>query len=123
MGLPLMLQLAAAMLQVPLHKLRPGRNQIADCQEVTRYCHAAQFSGGRPEPAMAQYLEWHMSQVGAKDALLQQRLFAALSHLRQHAPPDSFQKASRYLQSLIEALPVTSCQAGRAQLVEVVHGL
>lgn len=44
---------------------------------------------------MAQYLEWHMSQTGARDALLQQRLFAALSLLRQHAPTDTFQKASR----------------------------
>ena len=65
-------------------------------------CGVMQFSGGRPEQAMAQYLEWHMSQVGAKDALLQQRLFAALSHLRQHAPPNTFQKASRYLRVLCE---------------------
>ena len=44
---------------------------------------------------MAQYLEWHMSQAGASDALLQQRLVAALSHLRQHASPEAFRRASR----------------------------
>ena len=44
---------------------------------------------------MAQYLEWHMSQAGASDALLQQRLVAALSHLGQHASPEAFRKASR----------------------------
>ena len=44
---------------------------------------------------MAQYLEWHMSQAGASDALLQQRLVAALSHLKQHASPEAFRKASR----------------------------
>ena len=64
-----------------------------------------QFSGARPEPAMAQYLEWHMSQVGAQDALLQQRLFAALSHLRQHAPPDAFKQASRCVHSLQRPSP------------------
>lgn len=71
--------------------------QMKDDQNGSAAYLIVQFSGGRPEPAMVQYLDWHMSQVGAKDALLQQRLFAALSHLRQHAPPDTFQKSSRYL--------------------------
>ena len=71
---------------------------------------------------MAQYLEWHMSQVGAKDALLQQRLFAALSHLRQQAPPDSFQKASRYVYSLMKGPFFTLCRMPWLSCYEDVHG-